>query len=94
MRPYTIKEAITIPYFDHDDSSLRKTIINSSSRRGMIPLKFTLRKICNIILSRWSYKCSLNRWRVRWNHKRGVTIGEHVYIGHHCMIDNAYSEYV
>ena len=94
MRPYTIKEAITIPYFDHDDSSLRQTIKNSSSRRGMNPLRFTLRKICNTILFRWAYKCSLNRWRVRWNRKRGVTIGENVYIGQHCMIDNAYPEYV
>lgn len=94
MKPYTIKEPITIPYFDHDDSSLWKTIQNSSSRRQMSSMSFIFRKIRNIILSRWSYHCPLNKFRVRWNRKRGVTIGENVYIGQLCMIDNAYPEYV
>lgn len=94
MKEYKVREAITIPYFDHDDNSLRKTVENSSKRRGMSPLRFALRKMRNIILSRWSYGCSLNSWRVRWNRRRGVTIGEHVYIGQHCMIDNAYPEYI
>lgn len=94
MKEYTIKEAITIPYFNHDDKSLRKTIHNSSTRRQMSPLRFALRKIRNIILSRWSYRCPLNIFRVRWNRRRGVTIGNNVYIGLHCTIDNAYPEYV
>ena len=94
MKEYKVREAITIPYFDHEEGSLRKTIENSSKRRGMPPLKFALRKIRNIILSRWSYRCPLNKFRVRWNRMRGVTIGEHVYIGMHCVIDNAYPEYV
>lgn len=94
MKEYTIREAISIPYFDHDNSSLRKTIQNSSSRRKMSPIRFALRKIRNIILSRCSYRCPLNKFRVRWNRRRGVTIGENVYIGLHCMIDNAYPEYV
>ena len=45
MKEYKVREAITIPYFDHDDSSLRKTIENSSKRRSMSPLQFVLRKI-------------------------------------------------
>ena len=94
MKEYTVKEAITIPYFDHDDKSLRKTIHNSSTRRQMSPIRFALRKIHNIMLSRWSYRCPLNRFRVRWNRRRGVTIGDNVYIGLHCTIDNAYPEYV
>ena len=94
MKEYTIRESIVIPYFDHDDSSLRKTIRNSSARRKMSPLRFVLRKIHNIVLCRWSYRCPLNKFRVRWNRRRGVTIGENVYIGLHCMIDNAYPEYV
>lgn len=94
MKDYQIREAITIPYFDHDEKSLYKTIKNSSKRRGVSPLRFTLRKIRNIILSRWSYNCPLNRFRVRWNRMRGVTIGERVYIGQHCTIDNAYPEFV
>lgn len=94
MKDYVIREAITIPYFDHDDSSLWKTIDNSSKRRAMSPLRFALRKIRNIILSRWSYRCPLNKFRVRWNRLRGVTIGRNVYIGQYCVIDNAYPEYV
>ena len=94
MKEYQVREAIMIPYFDHDDSSLRKTIQNSSSRRKMSPLRFALRKIRNIILSRWSYRYPLNKFRVRWNRRRGVTIGENVYIGLHCTIDNAYPEFV
>ena len=92
--PYKIREAITIPYFDHDEKSLRNTIVNSSKRRGMSPLHFALRKMRNIILSQWSYNCPLNKFRVRWNRRRGVTIGEHVYIGQHCSLDNAYPEYI
>ena len=94
MKPYQIKEPISIPYFDHDDKSLSKTIANSSKRRGMNPLHFALRKIRNILLFRWAYRCPLNKFRVRWNRRRGVTIGEHVYIGMHTSIDNAYPEYV
>ena len=94
MKEYKIKEAISIPYFDHDDKSLWNTIKNSSKRRGMCPFRFALRKIRNIILFQWSYNFPLNGWRVKWNRRRGVTIGERVYIGQHCIIDNAYPEYV
>ncbi len=94
MKEYQVREAVSIPYFDHDEKSLRKTIANSSKRRGMNPLHFALRKIRNILLFRWAYRCPLNKFRVRWNRRRGVTIGEHVYIGMHCMIDNAYPEYI
>lgn len=94
MKEYKVREAISIPYFDHDEKSLGKTIHNSANRRGMSPLRFALRKIRNIVLSRWSYRCPLNKFRVRWNRRRGVTIGEHVYIGLHCTIDNAYPEFV
>ncbi|MCQ2339183.1 MAG: acyltransferase [Paludibacteraceae bacterium] len=91
---YIVREAIEIPYFDHDDKSLKNTIRNSSKRRGMNPIRFALRKIRNIILNQWSYSCPLNGPRVRWNRRRGVSIGENVYIGQHCTIDNAYPEYV
>lgn len=91
---YKVKEAITIPYFDHDNKSLRKTIQNSSLRRNMSPLRFAIRKIRNIILSRLAYQFPLNSFRVRWNRRKGVTIGNNVYIGMYCVIDNAYPEYV
>lgn len=94
MKDYKIREAVQIPYFDHDDKSLKQTIRNSSARRGMSPVRFAMRKIRNIILAKWAYNCPLNGPRVRWNRKRGVTIGEHVYIGQCCTLDNAYPEYI
>jgi len=94
MQEYTVKPPQQISYFDHDDKSLVNTIRNSSTRRKMNPICFAMRKIRNIILSRWAYNCPLNGPRVRWNRRRGVTIGDHVYIGQHCVLDNAYPEYI
>lgn len=94
MKPYTVREAITIPYFDHDHKSLKNTIKSSSSRRGMNAWQFAVRKIRNILLSKWAYNCPLNGPRVRMNRKRGVTIGKNVYLGQYCIIDNAYPEYI
>ena len=94
MKPYTIKEPIAIPYFDHDHKSLKNTIENSSSRRNMTKWHFIKRKVRNILLNRWAYTCPLNGWRVKMHKKRGVTIGDNVYIGQYCTIDNAYPEYI
>ena len=94
MKKYSIKKPEQIPYFDHDHKSLKNTIKNSSDRRGMSKWQFVCRKIRNILLSRWSYNCPLNGLRVKMNRNRGVTIGENVYIGLHCTIDNAYPEYI
>ena len=94
MKQYTIKQPVSISYFDHDDKSLWNTILHSSARRGMSPFLFIVRKIRNIILARWSYTCPLNGLRVKYNRRRGVTIGDNVYIGQYCTIDNAYPEYV
>lgn len=38
--------------------------------------------------------CPLNGWRVKMHRWRGVNIGENVYIGQQCVIDNAYPEYI
>lgn len=88
-----IKEPILIPYFDHD-KNLIKTIQNSGARRKMHPLSFAFRKIKNIILYRLTYLCPLNGWRIKMHRWRGVNIGRNVYIGQHCVIDNAYPEYI
>ena len=93
MKEYTVREAQSIPYFDHG-KNLNTTVSNSAKRRNMSPLRFAIRKIRNIFLYRWSYMCPLNSWRIRMHRRRGVTIGEHVYIGQRCAIDNAYPEYV
>lgn len=94
MKAYKVRKAIAIPYFDHDNKSLANTIRNSSARRKMNPIVFAVRKIRNILYSRWSFKSPLNSLRVKWNRKRGVTIGDNVYIGLHTVIDNAYPEFV
>ena len=93
MSEFNIPEPQIIPYFDHG-TNIGQTIRNSSSRRNMNPLKFTLRKIRNIILFRIGYMSPFNSQRVRCNRKRGVNIGSNVYIGQFCNIDNAYPEYV
>ena len=89
----TIRESQNIPYFDHN-KKLLKTIRNSGTRRKMSPLQFALRKIRNILLHRLAYFCPLNGWRVKMHRWRGVNIGKNVYVGQHCVIDNAYPEYI
>lgn len=90
---FNIPDPIEIPYFDHG-SSLSETIRNSSNRRKMSKFKFVCRKIRNIILYRAAYFCPINSWRIKMHRRRGVHIGNNVYIGQLCSIDNAYPEYV
>mgnify|MGYP003291125790 CR=1 FL=1 len=94
MNDYIVREKQNISYFDHDSKNVFNTIRNSSNRRQMNPICFVLRKIKNIILYKWSYNSSFGGLRVTLNRKRGVTIGDNVYIGQFCAIDNAYPEYV
>ncbi len=93
MKEYHVRESQSISYFDHGEH-LSETIKNSAQRRGMSRLHFAFVKTRNILLHRWSYMCPLNSWRLWMHRKRGVTIGQHVYIGQRCSIDNAYPEYV
>jgi acetyltransferase-like isoleucine patch superfamily enzyme len=93
MNQFKVNPLITIPYFDHTGGFL-KTILNSSKRRRISPLFFLLKKIVNICLYRISFFCPLNSFRVRCHKWRGVKIGNNVYIGMQCSIDNAYPEYV
>ncbi len=93
MAQFEIPEAFEIPYFDHG-KNISKTIKNSSSRRKMNPMLFVFRKIRNIILYQLSFFCPLNSWRVKMHKWRGVHVGNNVYIGQQCSIDNAYPEYV
>lgn len=91
MTHFDIPEKYKIPFFDRKDS-LIGTIKASSSRRKMNPLYFVYRKIRNIILYRLAFFCPLNKWRIWMHRHRGCHIGEHVYIGQECSIDNAYPE--
>ena len=93
MSQFEIQSEQTIPYFDHD-KKLSKTIANSSARRNMSPIRFAIRKIRNTILSRMAERCPFNSLRVKMHRKRGVHIGNNVYIGQRCILDNAYPEFI
>ena len=88
-----IPKAIEIPYFDHG-KNLSETVRNSSKRRNMSKFHFVVRKIRNILLNRLAFFCPLNSWRVKMHRRRGITIGDNVYIGQNCCLDNAYPEYI
>jgi len=94
MSEFIVKEPKQIPYFDHDGRSVLKTIKTSGKRRGMSPIGFAIRKIKIIICGKIGYSSSLNKVRVSMNRRRGVNIGNNVYIGMRTNIDNAYPEYV
>jgi len=93
MSQFKVKEAIEIPYFDHD-KSLFGTLKNSSKRRKTNPIFYFFRKIFNYLLFYTSFYFPLNSIRIFCNKLRGVRIGKNVYIGMHCTIDNAYPEYI
>lgn len=90
---FDLLEPHNIPFYG-GDKKLGEAIKSSGARRNMSPMHFACRKIKNIILARMSYFCPLNGWRVKMNRWRGVHIGKNVYLGMHCVIDNAYPEYV
>ena len=90
---FEIQEPRTIPFYG-GDKKLGEAVKSAGARRNMSPVHFAFRKIKNIILARLSYFCPLNGWRVKMNRWRGVHIGKNVYLGMHCVIDNAYPEYV
>ena len=90
---FEIQEPRTIPFYG-GDKKLGEAVRRAGARRNMGSIRFAFRKIKNIILARLSYFCPLNGWRVKMNRWRGVHVGKNVYIGMHCVIDNAYPEYV
>ena len=85
--------SFSIPYFDHE-KKLSKTISKASQRRKMGRMAFISRKLKNILLFRLTFFCPFNNWRIKMHRWRGVNIGNNVYIGIQCSIDNAYPEYV
>lgn len=93
MTPYKVLEEKSIPYFDHG-KKLSATVKSSSARRGMSPLAFAWRKFRNILLFRLTFLCPFNGLRIKMHRKRGITIGDNVYIGQLCNLDNAYPEYI
>ncbi|VBB44589.1 Galactoside O-acetyltransferase [uncultured Paludibacter sp.] len=88
-----VPESFNIPYYSAERKT-KKAIENSASRRKMSKTKFVFRKLKNIILYRFAFFCPINNWRIKMHRWRGVNIGNNVYIGIQCAIDNAYPEYI
>ena len=53
-----------------------------------------IKKVRITLLMLLAYICPLNKLRVLFNKWRGVKIGEKVYIGMFCFLDNLYPEYI
>lgn len=56
--------------------------------------KGKIRKVTNTVLSNWAYRCPINSWRIKFHRWRGCHIGNGVYIGRYCMLDNMYPEFI
>lgn len=53
-----------------------------------------IRKIKNTVLMLMAYACPSNGLRIKLHRLRGVTIGNKVYLGMFCFLDNLYPEYI
>lgn len=76
---FTVQEGREIPYYEETQ---KRTI------------KQKLRKIKNTVFMLIAYAFPTTRVRVCLHRWRGVHIGEHVYIGMFCFLDNLYPEYI
>lgn len=85
--------AKAIPYYT-PHSRIRDHVKGSSARRDLHPLFFLLKKTRNHLFQMLAYNCPINSWRIWLHRKRGVHIGKNVMLGMHCILDNAYPEYI
>ncbi len=76
---FKVLEAKAIPYYE-------------DTRKRSFSQK--LRKIKNTILLHLAYVSPTANMRIRLHRWRGVSIGQHVYIGMFCLLDNLYPEYI
>lgn len=89
----TIKEPIEIPYYV-PSGNFKEQLAKSSKRRDTNVLMFFIKKTRNWILQWIAYNCPVNSIRIQLHRWRGVTIGKGVMLGMHCILDNAYPEYI
>ena len=88
-----IRKAQSIPYYK-PYNKLGEQVRSSSNRRKFNPLFFLLKKTRNHLFQMLAYNCPINSWRIWLHRKRGVHIGKNVMLGMHCILDNAYPEYI
>lgn len=53
-----------------------------------------IRKIKNTILAKMAYSCPINSWRIQFHRWRGMHIGNGVYLGMYCIMDNLSPEFI
>lgn len=88
-----MKQSKSIPYYiPHRNISAQ--VRSSSKRRDINPIMFMLRKVRNHFFQMLAYNCPINSMRIWLHRKRGVHIGKNVMLGMHCILDNAYPEYI
>lgn len=62
---------------------------------GFLPtLYFSFRKLVDYFLARIAYFAPYNGMRVLCHRLRGVTIGERVLIGFHCVLDESFPDFI
>lgn len=88
-----MKKAKLIPYY-FPNNKIGEQVIRSSKRRELNPMLFLYIKMRNNLFQMLAYNCPINSWRVWLHRRRGVHIGNHVMLGMHCILDNAYPEYI
>ena len=88
-----MKQSKSIPYYI-PHRNISEQVRSSSRRRGFNPIMFMLRKMRNHLFQMLAYNCPVNSWRIWLHRKRGVSIGKNVMLGMHCILDNAYPEYI
>ena len=69
-------------------------LVKASSKGQLKPIHFFLIRLRNWLLQCLAYHCPLNSWRIRFHRWRGVTIGNGVMLGMHCILDNSHPEYI
>jgi acetyltransferase-like isoleucine patch superfamily enzyme len=84
---------MVIPYGDQENS-LFKSLKNGSRSRNIHLLVYAFRRLRNYSLSMLAYVFPMNRIRVTLHRWKGINIGKDVYIGSHCLFDNAYPEFI
>lgn len=74
-----IAQEFEIPYYE---DTQKRTLIQK------------VKKIKNTILMLLAYACPSNGLRIRMHRLRGVNIGQNVYLGMFCFLDNLYPQYI
>jgi acetyltransferase-like isoleucine patch superfamily enzyme len=87
------KQFTSIPYY-LPARNIAVQLSQASDKRKTNIVNFIWIKLRNWLLQGMAYNCPVNSWRIRLHRWRGVTIGNGVMLGMHCILDNAHPEYI